>query len=83
MSSVSYKGEFYQVSQTFEGTYYDEVSQHTLYEMNIFLSQNGMEHTRSVYNLLDLMSDIGGLHEVVMIALGVFIYPISYHSFVI
>lgn len=80
---TSYEGEFFQVSKKFEHTDFDEESQFKLYELNIFLSQNGMHHKRRVYNIIDLMGDIGGLLEISMILFGIFLYPISEHSFVI
>ena len=40
-----------------------------------------MIHERAVYGSLDLLGDLGGVTEVVMIVFGVFLYPISEHSF--
>jgi len=54
-----------------------------LYEMSIFLSQEGMEHKRRVYNIIDLMGDIGGVLEIAMIMFGILLYPISEHSFIL
>ena len=42
-----------------------------------------MHHKRRVYNFIDFMGDIGGLLEIAMIFFGFFLYPISYHSFII
>jgi hypothetical protein len=33
--------------------------------------------------MLDLLGDLGGVTEVIMICFGIFIYPVSEHSFVI
>ena len=38
-------------------------------------------HSREVYNILALLGDLGGIFEIVMIIFGVFIFPISEHSF--
>lgn len=40
-----------------------------------------MVHVREVYNLLDVMGDIGGILEISMLLFGFFIFPISEHSF--
>ena len=53
------------------------------YEIDIFMSQNGVNHKRRVYNMIDFMGDIGGLLEISMIIFGVILFPISYHSFVL
>jgi hypothetical protein len=33
--------------------------------------------------LLDLLGDLGGVTEVIMIVFGLFIFPVSEHSFII
>ncbi len=48
-----------------------------------FLSPNHVEHTREVYNLLNLISDLGGVMNIVTTIAGLFIYAISEHSFII
>ncbi len=40
-----------------------------------------LSHSREVYNLLDLMGDLGGVIEIFIIFFGVFIFPISEHAF--
>jgi hypothetical protein len=40
-----------------------------------------MVHERSVYGSLDLLGDLGGVTEVVMIIFGIFLFPVSEHSF--
>ena len=47
------------------------------------MDNQGINHQRKIYNLLDLLGDLGGVTEVIMICFGIFIYPISEHSFVI
>ena len=39
------------------------------------------DHTRQVYNILDLMGDLGGVLEVLVFIFGLFLFPISEHSF--
>jgi hypothetical protein len=42
-----------------------------------------MAHSRKKYALLDLLGDLGGVLEVVMLAFGFFLFPISEHSFIL
>ena len=38
-------------------------------------------HERRIYSIIDLMGDLGGVMEIVMVAAGTFLYGISEHSF--
>ena len=40
-------------------------------------------HVREVFNLFDLVGDLGGVIEVMIIVMGVLLYPISEHSFLL
>jgi len=40
-----------------------------------------VKHTRKVYGWIDLLGDLGGVTEVIMIVFGFFLFPISEHSF--
>ena len=42
-----------------------------------------IDNTREVYNVLDLLSDLGGVLEIISLVLGVFILPISEFSFIL
>ena len=42
-----------------------------------------MSHSREVYNLLDLMGDLGGIIEVLIFGCSFFVTPISEHSFIL
>ena len=42
-----------------------------------------MNHERAIYSLLDLLGDLGGVTEVMMIVFCFVILPISEHSFVV
>jgi len=47
------------------------------------LSSEVRKHSRQVYNVLDLLGDLGGVVEVVMVFFGIFLYPLSKHNFVL
>ena len=38
-------------------------------------------HERVIYSVLDLLGDLGGVIEIIILAFGIFIFPISRHSF--
>ena len=40
-------------------------------------------HERAVYGSLDLLGDLGGVTEIIMIVFGFFLNPISEHSFIL
>ena len=52
-----------------------------LFTMNVFLNEEGVKYTREVYTILDVLGDLGGIVEVIMIIFGFFLFPISEHSF--
>ena len=45
------------------------------------MDQTTILHTRRIYSLFDLLGDLGGVTEVIMLAFGFMLYPISEHSF--
>ena len=51
--------------------------------MTIYQDEAELYHTRKVYNIMDLLGDVGGILEAVTIFLGVFLYPISEFAFVV
>ena len=40
-------------------------------------------HERAVYGSLDLLGDLGGVTEIIMLLFGFFLFPISEHSFIL
>jgi hypothetical protein len=56
--------------------------QDTLYQSVLSLDQEQLIHKRTTYNLLDLMSDLGGVMELFLLIVGYFIAPVSEHSFI-
>lgn len=60
-----------------------EKSPQLLYRTQIFLTSEEITHGREVYGFLDLLGDLGGVTEVIMLVFGFFLFPISEHSYVI
>jgi len=42
-----------------------------------------MKHSRRIFGWFDLLGRLGGITNVMMILFGVFVYPISAHSFIL
>ena len=51
--------------------------------MKVQLDQVAVLDKRRKYGVLDLMSDIGGVLEIIMIVFGLMVLPISEHSFIV
>ena len=49
--------------------------------MDVALSIKRIEHSREIYNIMDLIGDLGGVMEIITTLCGIFIFPISEHSF--
>lgn len=82
---------------TFQATYYNVhrilavpenhklggANEHTIIKTNIYLESLKKVHERSVYGIIDLLGDLGGVLEVIMVFTGVLLFPISEHHFVL
>jgi hypothetical protein len=51
--------------------------------LRIQLGPMKVEHTREVYDLLNLISDLGGVMNIVTTCAAMLIYSISEHSFIV
>ena len=49
----------------------------------VYHDQIAVGHERAIYSLLDLLGDLGGVTEVMMIVFCFLLLPISEHSFVV
>ena len=49
--------------------------------MTVGIGSSRVEHTREAYTILNLVGDLGGVLEVFLVLLGIFIYPMSEFSF--
>lgn len=54
-----------------------------LFISEMVLDQLGIHHYRQRYTFFALLGDTGGILEISMIFFGMFLYPISKHSFVL
>ena len=49
----------------------------------IYLNPTRIDHTRRAYDILDLISELGGVLNIVTTLAGLLIYSISEHSFIV
>ena len=47
------------------------------------LEDETIRHVRYIYGMLDVLGDLGGVTEVIMLLFGFFLYPIAEHSFIL
>ena len=52
-----------------------------LYRSQYFKAAEKVSYQREAYGLLDLLGDLGGVTEIIMIIFGLALYPVSAHSF--
>ena len=52
-----------------------------LIRYNFYTSNIQRQYLRQVYGFLDLLSDLGGVHEIIMVILGGLIFSISEHHY--
>jgi hypothetical protein len=52
-----------------------------LYKSSVWLHSEQYKLTRQIYNIFDLLGDLGGVTEVIMIVFGFILFSFSEHSF--
>ena len=92
---INTKDEFFYIGQLTQIAEYFEVGNHVvrptvrdlggnlLYSSSVLLMNEQYKLTRQIYNVFDLLGDLGGVTEVIMLCFGFFLYSISEHSFYI
>lgn len=71
----SLEGSFYSLKKLIQQA--DFQVEHEIFKLEISLSENFTEHQREVYNLFTLLGDLGGVADVIISILSLFISPIS------
>ena len=54
-----------------------------MYTLTLFPDKVKIAHSREAYDITDLIGDLGGVLEVLISGFGLFLFPISTHSFVL
>ena len=60
-----------------------EVNPHELYSTIILEQGEHFVHNKSVYTVVDCLSDLGGLFEIILVATAILIAPVQYHSYIL
>ena len=95
LNTIESAHDFIQLGQSEEYEYY-EVANHIrnklfqssyeeegmIYNAKLGLDQLGTHHARNAYMLFDLIGDLGGVKELIILSFGWFLFPMSEHSFV-
>ena len=56
-------------------------TKHILVRTNFYISDLEKKHARAVYGFIDLLGDLGGVLEVIMVFTGAVLLPISEHHY--
>lgn len=54
-----------------------------IFNSDVYLFAEMIEHHRRIYGLLDLLGDLGGVLEILAVSLGFTILPLSKHLFIL
>lgn len=49
----------------------------------VWLMSEVITHARKIYGFIDLLGDLGGVTEVIMLVFGFFLFPVSEQSFIV
>ena len=81
----SKEGHFYDFEESIENRQLNRIGafKHYLYVLEIDPSLNGLHHSRSVYTIIDLFGDVGGVLEIFVLLFIFFIQPLTEFSFLI
>ena len=58
-----------------------EDSSKLLLEHKFFLTSNEVVHKRKIYDIVAVLGDLGGVTEVIMLAMGCLLFPIAESSY--
>ena len=54
-----------------------------MYDSDVFLAPDVVFHTREIYNIFDLLGDLGGVSQVIGIVFGFIFLPMAEHKFIL
>ena len=66
-------------------SYYNHMpeAKNSYFQSILFRDNQRIYHARATYDILDLLGNLGGIVEIMSVIFGVFLMPISYHSYVV
>ena len=68
---------FFKISQIIDRPYNTGKFPGEVFKAATFLSEDATYYEREVYNLVDLIGELGGVIEIFILMFGVMIFPIS------
>ena len=82
----TYEGVFYDIYKTSNIFFSNspkvsEFFKDKIFSIEFYISDQIIEHERSIYTFLDLIGNLGGVHDLIIFVVGIFISPFSEHSF--
>lgn len=83
LGQISYEGEYFTVEHEMVRNVVREAEPETFFSSILWISPNIYSHARSIYGWIDLLGDLGGVTEVIMICFGFILFPISEFSFIL
>ena len=78
----SYEGSFFTLGKNINNPIHNEAIPGFL-TISIYLQQESVLHVREVFNMIDLIGELGGVIEVFIMLFGFFLFPVAQFSFVI
>jgi hypothetical protein len=76
-------GFYYSVDRFLKRPKVTGVNPDELYSTSILELGEHYIHNKSVYTIVDCLSDLGGLAEIIMVMTGILMNPIQYHSYIL
>ena len=81
IGQISKEGFFYTINDSLLRAKYKKNNPNLLLEHNFYLDHILVTHKRTIYDVIALLGDLGGVTEVLMLVLGFFLFPISESSY--
>jgi hypothetical protein len=74
-------GHFFKISSLVYRPYHHMKFANELMRVSTYLFEDAIFYEREVYNLVDLIGELGGVVEILVFVYGILIFPISKQSF--
>lgn len=74
-------GQFYQTRKVVDRPQHEVVEPNLLMQTNLYLTHYEIKNLRIIYGLSDLLSDLGGVMNVILAVFGVVFRPMSKHMY--
>ena len=74
---TTYSGDYYTVSKVIDRPFVLGKFPGEILKVSSFLQDEAIFYKREIFNILDLIGDMGGVVEIIIISVGVILYPIS------